>query len=75
MNKELLSALDNVNQAAQIAHGLRGLMVEFETKGAAPTSDEVAALAALAEAIGDKCRCAAAAIEQHAQGAAVGAEG
>lgn len=55
MNSALIAAVDEINQAKHIAYGLRGLMVEFDTSRTCPTSEEAAALAALAQAIGERC--------------------
>lgn len=65
MDEGLLDALDAAKQADEIAQGLRGLIVEFETNGTAPSRAEVAALAALTETISFRCRRAANAITEH----------
>lgn len=62
MDEQLLNAIDQADRARQIAYGLRGLIVELETSGARPSTSEIAALAELAQSIGDHCEQASVSI-------------
>lgn len=55
MKTAMLEAVDSVNQAKEIAYGLRGLITELDLSRVSPSSSEAAALAALAQTIGDRC--------------------
>lgn len=63
----LLNALDEINAARETAYGLRAILVDVTEGRGRITGPELAAMAELAKAVGDRCAEAGRLIQQAQQ--------